>query len=103
MNVSTLVYLEAAALVVLQLLDYKTTITAIKAGAVEKGAATKSLIGKLGLKTGVGVAKLLGIAIAVGLAVVYSFSPSPAIPAVMGGVIAYYVWVVVQNHKNRKP
>lgn len=98
-----LVFLEAAVVIALQVRDYKTTLDGFKHGAKEVGPpgealdVSKSLIEKLGLKNGVILAKLVVLITVVAMAWIYTWSPSQAIPAVLGVAILYYGWIIVNN------
>jgi len=79
-------------LLALQLGDYISTLKAIKAGGTEANPVVRKLMGKFGLETGLGIAKVVGALVAFYL---YYLEQ----PIVLGGLIALYFLVVANNFR----
>lgn len=101
---NAIVFLLAAAVVALQVRDYKTTLDALKHdGLVEVGPPgtkldwARKLMEKFGLKNGVLIAKAGAVLAVVAMAWAYTWSPSLAIPGTLLGALLYYGWVVWNN------
>jgi len=77
---------------VLQGLDYWTTVRAISNGGVEANPVVAKLMDKFGLKLGLGLAKVAGVAAG---AVLYYHQQ----PEVLAALSAVYAYVVVNNYR----
>jgi len=80
------------AALVLQALDYLTTVKAIELGGREVNPVVLKLMAKFGLETGLGVAKAVGTLVAFYL---YYLEQ----PIVLGVLIAFHFLVVANNFR----
>lgn len=85
-------------LLALQVADYLTTVKGLEAGAKEKFMISRKLVDKFGIRTGVAIAKLIGVAgaSAVGLAALHGDTISITL---LYAVTIFYVGVVANNIK----
>ena len=81
------------AALVLQVLDYLTTIKAIELGGREANPVVRKLMTKFGLKTGLGIAKLVGV-----VAVVILYNTEARVAEIgLWALVLFYTFVVISN------
>ena len=81
------------AALVLQALDYLTTVKAIELGGREANPVVLKLMTKFGLKAGLGIAKLLGV---VAVVIVYNAEAKFA-EIGLWALVLFYTFVVISN------